>query len=219
MLGSDGRNAFGQEEAGLLFIPGLEKLWRFWQAGFCQPENGAVKRQGGTASREDGKRVSLPEVEEGLAVEVVMDGDGRRSLQPGEGFCDPIGVAVNEGLDARGGEAHWGAHGQAAVAFDDDGDRFAMGANEIINGDGHAGIVTERLSANAITYKLRIFRLCQGQFWLFFKQISANFAEDASQIYVATGDFMAKVGVTSMFGAFRYKEYHLDRNSDCLTCN
>jgi hypothetical protein len=36
-----------------------------------------------------------------------------------------------------------------------------------------------------ITYKLRIFRLCQGQFRLFFKQISANFAKDASKIFVA----------------------------------
>jgi hypothetical protein len=44
--------------------------------------------------------------------------------------------------------------------------------------------------------------LCQGQFQLFFKQISANFAEDAIQICVAAADFMANVGVTSMFGAF-----------------
>jgi hypothetical protein len=40
------------------------------------------------------------------------------------------------------------------------------------------------------------------QFQLFFKQISANFAKDASQICVVATDFMAKVGVTSMFGAF-----------------
>jgi len=58
------------------------------------------------------------------------------------------------------------------------------------------------LSAYPITYKLRIFRLCQGQFRLFFKQISANFAKDANQICVAAAGFMAKVGVTSMFGAF-----------------
>jgi hypothetical protein len=44
--------------------------------------------------------------------------------------------------------------------------------------------------------------LCQGQFRLFFKQISANFAKDANQICVAAAGFMAKVGVTSMFGAF-----------------
>jgi hypothetical protein len=75
------------------------------------------------------------------------------------------------------------------------------------------------VNAKDITYKLRIFRLCQWQFRVFFRQILGNFAEDASQICVAAANFMAKVGVTSMFGAFRYKKYHLDRNSDCLTCN
>jgi hypothetical protein len=44
--------------------------------------------------------------------------------------------------------------------------------------------------------------LCLGQFLLFFKQTSANFAKDASQICVAAADFMEKVGVTSMLGAF-----------------
>jgi hypothetical protein len=46
--------------------------------------------------------------------------------------------------------------------------------------------------------------LCEGQFRLFSKQISANFAMDASQNCVAAADFMAKVDITSIFGAFWY---------------
>jgi len=48
--------------------------------------------------------------------------------------------------------------------------------------------------------------LFQGRFRLFFKQISANFAKDASQICVAVAGFMTNVCVTSMFGAFLYKK-------------
>jgi len=93
--------------------------------------------------RDEVEQVSLPQVEENLAIHVTVDGWKRGGLQAGAIFCNPVGVALDKGLDAPPGQAQGRAHGQAAVAFDDDGNRFATGAHQPVNGDGHAAIVTE----------------------------------------------------------------------------
>lgn len=52
-------------------------------------------------------------------------------------------MALDKILDARPGQAQRGAHRQPAIAFDDDGNRFTMGAHQPVNGYGHVAIVTE----------------------------------------------------------------------------
>ena len=97
------------------------------------------------AGRYEVERVSLSQVKESLAIHVVVDGRRRGGLQAGEGFCDPGGMTLDEGLDARLRQAQWGAHRQPAVGFDEDCDRFATRAYQPVNGDGHAAIVTESI--------------------------------------------------------------------------
>ena len=66
-------------------------------------------------------------------------------MQPGPIFYDPIGMALDEVLDAQPGKVQRSAHCQPSIAFDYDGNGLATGTNQSVNGYGHEAIVTESI--------------------------------------------------------------------------
>jgi hypothetical protein len=100
-------------------------------------EPAAAEGESGPLRRDDGQWNFLSQVKESFSVNVMFLRRGRGSLRLGLFLLDPLRMVLDEFLDAYSRHAQRGAHRQAAVALDDEGNRLAPGMYEMVNGDGH----------------------------------------------------------------------------------